>query len=184
MSVAGAYAFTEYLQIAHPTVLARIGRAELFELMHAHGYEPHFAVGDDSSLVHQCLAGTLDKALAQGWTGPKFVDGQPVEGTWCAHQVPIAKFTKPEYVKQLEDWLQSYRPHELFDAAGQFREEFAAIAPTGRRRMGFNPRANGGNCCSRWFCRTCTSTRWRCPHRAAPKPRRHACWVASCGECD
>ena len=81
----------------------------------------------------------------KGWTGPKFVDGKPVEGTWRAHQVPIADFAKPEHLKQLEDWLQSYRPHELFDAAGKFREELAELAPTGNRRMGFNPHANGGS---------------------------------------
>ena len=162
-------------KIANPTVLARIGRAELFELMHAHGYEPHFVEGDDPALVHQSLAGTLDKALAhiqriqadaraadaklppvlprwpmiildtpKGWTGPKEVDGLPVEGTWRAHQVPIGKFTKPEHVQQLEAWLRSYKPAELFDENGKFRDEFATLAPTGRRRMGFNPHANGG----------------------------------------
>jgi xylulose-5-phosphate/fructose-6-phosphate phosphoketolase len=162
-------------KIANPTVLARIGRAELFELMHAHGYEPHFVEGDDPALVHQSLAGTLDKALAhiqriqaqarasgapqpperprwpmivldtpKGWTGPKEVDGRPVEGTWRAHQVPIGRFTRPEHLQLLEGWLQSYRPRELFDDAGKFRAEFAALAPTGRRRMGFNPHANGG----------------------------------------
>jgi xylulose-5-phosphate/fructose-6-phosphate phosphoketolase len=80
----------------------------------------------------------------KGWTGPKFVDGKPVEGTWRAHQVPIADFKNPEHLKQLEDWMQSYRPRELFDGDGRFREEFAAIAPTGHRRMGSNPHANGG----------------------------------------
>jgi xylulose-5-phosphate/fructose-6-phosphate phosphoketolase len=80
----------------------------------------------------------------KGWTGPKFVDGKPVEGTWRAHQVPIANFENPEHLKQLEDWMKSYRPHELFDEHGKFRDEFAALAPTGRRRMGANPHANGG----------------------------------------
>ncbi len=80
----------------------------------------------------------------KGWTGPKFVDGLPVEGTWRAHQVPIADFKKPEHLKQLEDWMKSYRPEELFDERGKFREEFAALAPTGHRRMGSNPHANGG----------------------------------------
>ena len=80
----------------------------------------------------------------KGWTGPKFVDGKPVEGTWRAHQVPIADFKNPEHLKQLEDWMKSYRPHELFDEEGKFREEFAALAPTGHRRMGSNPHANGG----------------------------------------
>ena len=162
-------------KIANPTVLARIDRSDLVALMRGHGYEPHFVEGDDPALVHQSLAGTLDKALERiqqiqadarapgapqppvlprwpmvilntpkGWTGPKEVDGLPVEGTWRAHQVPIAKFTQPEHLQQLEAWLQSYRPGELFDAAGKFREEFAELAPTGQRRMGFNPHANGG----------------------------------------
>jgi xylulose-5-phosphate/fructose-6-phosphate phosphoketolase len=162
-------------KIANPTVLARISREELTDLLRGYGHEPHFVEGDDPALVHQSLAGTLDAVLAQireiqstarslgksqvpqrprwpmivlqtpkGWTGPKFVDGKPVEGTWRAHQVPIADFKAPEHLKQLEDWLKSYRPHELFDERGKFREELAALAPTGRRRMGANPHANGG----------------------------------------
>ncbi|MDR3454904.1 MAG: phosphoketolase family protein [Rhodoferax sp.] len=162
-------------KIANPTVLARISRQELTDLMRGYGYEPHFVEGDDPALVHQCLAGTLDTILAQirqiqsaarsldettrperprwpmivfrtpkGWTGPKFVDGLPVEGTWRAHQVPIADFKKPEHLQQLEDWMKSYRPHELFDERGKFLEELAALAPTGHRRMGSNPHANGG----------------------------------------
>jgi xylulose-5-phosphate/fructose-6-phosphate phosphoketolase len=162
-------------KIANPTVLARISRQELTDLMRGYGYEPHFVDGDDPMVVHQSLAGTLDTILAQiqqiqhtarspdglinpqrprwpmivfrtpkGWTGPKFVDGQPVEGTWRAHQVPIADFKKPEHLQQLEDWMRSYRPAELFDEQGKFREELAALAPTGHRRMGSNPHANGG----------------------------------------
>ncbi len=162
-------------KIANPTVLARIGREELTDLLRGYGYDPYFVEGDDPALVHQALAGTLDTILAQirliqafaraqgehkrterphwpmivfrtpkGWTGPKFVDGLPVEGTWRAHQVPIADFKKPEHLKQLEDWLQSYRPQELFDECGKFREELAELAPTGHRRMGSNPHANGG----------------------------------------
>jgi xylulose-5-phosphate/fructose-6-phosphate phosphoketolase len=80
----------------------------------------------------------------KGWTGPKFVDGKPVEGTWRAHQVPIADFKNPEHLKQLEEWMRSYRPQDLFDEHGKFREGLAALAPTGRRRMGTNPNANGG----------------------------------------
>ena len=80
----------------------------------------------------------------KGWTGPKCVDGLPVEGTWRAHQVPIASFDNPEHIRQLEDWMRSYRPQELFDANGKFRDEFAEIAPAGTRRMGSNPHANGG----------------------------------------
>jgi xylulose-5-phosphate/fructose-6-phosphate phosphoketolase len=162
-------------KIANPTVLARISRQELTELLRGYGYDPYFVEGDDPSLVHQSLAGTLDRILAQirqiqsiarsrrvkdgverprwpmivfctpkGWTGPKFVDGLPVEGTWRAHQVPIADFKNPEHLKQLEDWMKSYKPQELFDEQGQFREEFATLAPTGHRRMGLNPHANGG----------------------------------------
>jgi xylulose-5-phosphate/fructose-6-phosphate phosphoketolase len=162
-------------KIANPTVLARISRQELTELLRGYGYDPHFVEGDDPALVHQSLAATLDKILAQirqiqsaarsagatgrvprprwpmivfqtpkGWTGPKFVDGLPVEGTWRAHQVPIADFKNPEHLKQLEDWMKSYRPQELFDERGKFLEELAALAPTGRRRMGSNPHANGG----------------------------------------
>ena len=81
----------------------------------------------------------------KGWTGPKFVDGEPVEATWRAHQVPIANFKVPEHLQQLEVWMKSYRPHELFDESGKFRDEFAALAPTGHRRMGINPHANGGD---------------------------------------
>ena len=162
-------------KIANPTVLARISREELTDLLRGYGHEPHFVEGDDPALVHQCFAGTLDTVLAQihqiqsaarllsaaqsperprwpmivlrtpkGWTGPKFVDGKPVEGTWRSHQVPIADVKTPEHLQQLEDWLKSYRPHELFDERGKFREELAALAPTGRRRMGSNPHANGG----------------------------------------
>jgi len=162
-------------KIANPTILSRISRQELTELMRGYGYEPHFVEGDDPALVHQTLAATLDRILAEirqiqhvargaadgealqrprwpmivfrtpkGWTGPKFVDGKPVEGTWRAHQVPIAEFNNPEHIRQLEDWMKSYRPEELFDDKGRFRDEFAALAPTGHLRMGANPHANGG----------------------------------------
>jgi xylulose-5-phosphate/fructose-6-phosphate phosphoketolase len=81
----------------------------------------------------------------KGWTGPKFVDGKPVEGTWRAHQVPVTNFKgHPEHVKILEEWMRSYKPEELFDEAGKFKSEFAELAPKGERRMGANPHANGG----------------------------------------
>jgi xylulose-5-phosphate/fructose-6-phosphate phosphoketolase len=161
-------------KIANPTVLARISREELTELLRGYGYEPHFVEGDEPVVVHQDLAATLDRVLGdiraiqaaarapdageparprwpmivfrtpKGWTGPKFVDGLPVEGTWRAHQVPLDDLANPEHLKQLEDWMLSYRPRELFDETGKFREEFAALAPTGHRRMGSNPHANGG----------------------------------------
>src|ERR1700731_3295132 len=162
-------------KIANPTVLARISREELTELLRGYGYDPHFVEGDDPALVHQSLAGTLDVILAQirqiqntarsagkterlerphwpmiifrtpkGWTGPKFVDGKPVEGTCRAHQVPIADFRNPEHLKQLEDWMKSYRPQELFDERGKFRDEFAALAPAGARPPGAYTPAPGG----------------------------------------
>jgi len=160
-------------KIANPTVLARIPHEELSDLLRGYGYDPHVVAGCDPMAVHQALAGTLDTALGQireiqsaarkgntgarrprwpvivfrtpkGWTGPKFVDGKPVEGTWRAHQVPIADFKQPEHLTQLEEWMRSYRPQELFDDQGRFRKELAALAPTGHRRMGSNPHANGG----------------------------------------
>ena len=160
-------------KIANPTVLARISRQELTDLLRGYGHEPHFVEGEDPALVHQALADTLDDVLLQvrqlqrearapgaaptrprwpmivlctpkGWTGPKFVDGKAVEGSWRSHQVPIAEFKTPGHVQQLEDWLGSYRPHELFDARGRFRDELASLAPTGKHRMGCNLHANGG----------------------------------------
>jgi xylulose-5-phosphate/fructose-6-phosphate phosphoketolase len=101
----------------------------------------------------------------KGWTGPKFVDGEPVEGTWRAHQVPLANFRNPEHLRQLEDWMKSYRPQELFDAEGKFREEIAALAPTGHRRMGMNPHANGGE----WL-QPLSMPRFRDYAVAVPKP--------------
>ena len=161
-------------KIANPTILARISRSELTDLMRGYGYEPHFVEGDEPALVHQRLAEVLDTVLGRirdiqsvaraegggpterpiwpmivfrtpkGWTGPKFVDGKPVEGTWRAHQVPIADFKNPEHLVQLEAWLRSYRPEELFDIDGKLIDELAELAPTGHHRMGANPHANGG----------------------------------------
>jgi xylulose-5-phosphate/fructose-6-phosphate phosphoketolase len=163
-------------KIANPTVLARISREELTDLLRGYGHEPFFVEGDDPALVHQQLAATMDIVLERirsiqaearapdapaggavrprwpmivfrtpkGWTGPKEVDGKPVEGTWRAHQVPIANFDKPGHLAQLEAWMRSYRPEELFDGNGKLIDELAALAPTGHRRMGSNPHANGG----------------------------------------
>jgi len=162
-------------KIANPTVLARIGRGELNDLLRGYGYEPLVVEGDEPFDVHEQLAQALEIALAtirhvqnsaraapadavperprwpmivlrtpKGWTGPKFVDGKPVEGTWRAHQVPITDLDKPGHLAALEAWMRSYRPQELFDRDGRFREDLAALAPTGRRRMGANPHANGG----------------------------------------
>ena len=159
-------------KIANPALLARIGRDELTELLRGYGHEPHFVEGDDPAPMHQALAASLDRALAQiqqiqaaarhdgqtqrprwpmivlrtpkGWTGPKFIDGLAVEGSWRSHQVPIAEVKTAEHLHLLEDWLGSYRPQELFDAQGRLRAELAALAPTGPHRMGANPHANGG----------------------------------------
>ena len=161
-------------KIANPTILARIEPSELDNLLRGYGYEPHYVEGHEPEAMHRLLAGTLDRVLAdirniqsdarsapagavrrprwpmivlrspKGWTGPKVVDGKPVEGTWRAHQVPIAHIDTPEHLKQLEDWMLSYKPRELFDEHGTFREDLAEIAPTGHRRLGMNPHANGG----------------------------------------
>jgi len=161
-------------KIANPTILARIDRADLIALLRGYGYEPHMVEGDDPALVHQALAATLDRVLTdirdiqtrarsgsaeaadlprwpmivfstpKGWTGPKVVDGLPVEGTWRAHQVPLDHIETDGHLRQLEAWMRSYRPHELFDAEGRLQDRYAVLAPKGRRRMGSNPHANGG----------------------------------------
>jgi xylulose-5-phosphate/fructose-6-phosphate phosphoketolase len=158
-------------KIANPTLLARISAQELTDLLRGYGYEPRFVEGDEPEAMHQQLAAALDDVLAEikriqqrssdapptrqpwpmivmrtpkGWTGPKQVDGQPVEGTWRAHQVPLTGFDNPQHLQILDEWLRSYRPRELFDHSGRLRDEYAELAPTGHRRMGFNPHANGG----------------------------------------
>jgi xylulose-5-phosphate/fructose-6-phosphate phosphoketolase len=160
-------------KIAAPTVLARIPRGELTALLEGYGYAPRFVEGDEPAAMHQLMAATLDESLDEiaaiqrraredgdlsrprwplivlrtpkGWTGPKEVDGLPAEGSFRSHQVPLAEVrTNPEHRAQLEEWLRSYRPLELFDEDGALRQELAALAPAGERRMGSNPHANGG----------------------------------------
>ena len=160
-------------KIANPTVLARIPQEELESLLCGYGYRPITVAGDDPADVHQQMATAVDEAFDQigaiqqaarldgqtgrplwpmiimrtpkGWTGPKEVDGKKVEGTWRAHQVPLSEtHTNPEHMAQLEAWLRSYRPEELFDRSGVLRQELRALAPTGHRRMSANPHANGG----------------------------------------
>jgi len=160
-------------KIANPTILARIPHAELESLFVGYGYQPYFVEGDDPEVMHQQMAATLDKAIAEiktiqrhartqgktdrprwpiiilrtpkGWTGPKEVDGKQTEGSWRSHQVPFADLSaKSGHLKLLEQWLKSYRPDELFDADGVLMPELAALAPDGARRMGANPHANGG----------------------------------------
>ena len=160
-------------KIAGPTVLARIPRVELAELLRGYGYEPHFVQGDEPMAMHQLMAGMLDTVLEKiraiqrearahgftarptwpmivldtpkGWTGPRVVDGEQVEGTFRSHQVPLAGLaSNPAHLRMLEEWLRSYRPDELFDAEGRLVAELAELAPKGTRRMGANPHANGG----------------------------------------
>jgi len=160
-------------KIANPTVLGRLKDEELTQLFTGYGYKPYFVEGDEPEPMHQLMAATLDAVLEEihaiqrearskrssglpawpmvvlrtpkGWTGPKFVDGKPVEGTWRAHQVPVADLdTKQEHLAVLEDWMKSYRPEELFDDNGKLIEELSELAPKGERRMGSNPHANGG----------------------------------------
>ncbi len=159
-------------KIAGPSVLARIPHDELEALFRGYGYTPHFVEGDDPLEMHRLMAATLDTVVAEiqqiqtearangfktrplwpmiilrspkGWTGPKVVDGKPTEGTFRSHQVPMGDMNHPGHVKILEEWLQSYRPQELFDQAGKLRSEFAELAPKGERRMSANLHANGG----------------------------------------
>ncbi|WNG90756.1 phosphoketolase [Mycobacterium sp. ITM-2016-00318] len=160
-------------KIANPTVLARLPQEELESLLTGYGYRPITVAGDDPANVHQQLAVALDEAFDQiaavqqaarvdgekarprwpmivlrtpkGWTGPHDVDGKQVEGTWRAHQVPLSETrTNEKHLAQLEEWLRSYRPEELFDDDGALRPELRALAPAGNRRMSANPHANGG----------------------------------------
>jgi xylulose-5-phosphate/fructose-6-phosphate phosphoketolase len=160
-------------KIASPTVLARIPESELRSLLEGYGWRPLLVSGSDPAFVHEQLAAALDEALdsigeiqrsareasdprrprwpllvlrtPKGWTGPKDVDGLPVEGTWRSHQVPVATVREnPEHLQILEAWLRSYRPEELFDERGALVPELAELPPRGERRMSANPYANGG----------------------------------------
>ena len=160
-------------KISGPTVLGRDRDEDVQKLLEAHGYEVHFVEGDDPLPMHRAFAATLDTCYAKiraiqtearttgfskrptwpaivlrslkGWTGPKVVDGLPVEGTFRAHQVPLTNVKdNPDHLQMLEQWMRSYRPEELFDQNGRLVPELAALAPKGDRRMGANPHANGG----------------------------------------
>ena len=160
-------------KIANPTILARITHEELDQLLRGYGWTPYFVEGHEPALMHEAMAATLDTVVEQikviqtdarvhgnaarprwpmivlnspkGWTGPKVVDGVQIEGTFHAHQVPLSDpAAHPEHLQLLEDWLRSYRPDELFDERGRLKPELAELAPTGERRMGANPHANGG----------------------------------------
>jgi xylulose-5-phosphate/fructose-6-phosphate phosphoketolase len=156
-------------KINNPTLLARIPAAELGDLMRGCGWTPYFVEGSEPESMHQAMAATLDRCLEEirairaearpgrarwpmvvlrspkGWTAPAEIDGHRVEGSWRAHQVPMADVKdNPAHMKILDDWLRGYRPEELFDADGAPVDAIRALAPAGRRRMGSNPHANGG----------------------------------------
>ncbi len=160
-------------KIANPTILARIEPEELEQFLRGNGWTPLYVEGHEPALMHEAMAATLDRAVEEikriqhearvngntmrprwpmivlkspkGWTGPKWVDGVQIEGTFRAHQIPIAvDAAHPEHLKLLEEWLRSYRPEELFDESGRLKPELAELAPQGERRMGANPNANGG----------------------------------------
>ena len=158
-------------KIANPTVFARIPHDELEAFFYGCGWEPHFVEGSDPMTMHRAMADALDDCIERilayqadarengntarprwpmivlrtpkGWTGPDYVDGLKVEDYWRAHQVPINP-DSPEHIRQIEEWLRSYRPEELFDKDGHPIDEILALAPEGDRRMGMNPHANGG----------------------------------------
>ena len=161
-------------KIANPTVLARIPAEELDQFLRGCGWDPHFVRGSDPEVMHRLMATTLDAVITdirrirreareggnrrrptwpmivldspKGWTGPKVVDGKPVEGTFHAHQVPlsISGSTPPQHLAELETWMRSYHPEELFDESGRVCDELRALAPRGDRRISANPHANGG----------------------------------------
>ena len=160
-------------KISNPTVLARISHDELEQLLRGYGWTPYFVEGHDPALMHEAMAATLDTAVEQilsiqhrarasgsrerprwpvivlqspkGWTGPKMVDGLPIEGTFRAHQVPLSDpAAHPEHLALLDEWLRSYGPDELFDPQGRLLPELAELAPPPERCMGANPHANGG----------------------------------------
>ena len=160
-------------KIAGPTVLARIPNEELLDLFTGYGYDPVVLEGDEPLEMHEGMARTLDTIVERimaiqrdarakndpgrprwpllilrtpkGWTGPKVVDGVQIEGTFRAHQVPLTEVReRPEHLRMLEEWMRRYRPEELFDESGRLVAQLASLAPTGNRRMGANPNANGG----------------------------------------
>lgn len=160
-------------KIANPTILARINHDELEKLFLGYGYKPYFVEGSDPEKMHQIMAHTLDKVVAEikniqqesrstgiakrpiwpmiimrtpkGWTGPKEVDGKVTENSWRSHQVPLSGVsTNPAHLKILENWMKSYKPEELFDKSGKLIKELAELAPEGKYRMSDNSNANGG----------------------------------------
>jgi xylulose-5-phosphate/fructose-6-phosphate phosphoketolase len=160
-------------KINNPTLLARISHQELDALFRGYGWTPYFVEGSDPEGMHQAMAATMEHCVNEirdhqhvarssgtaerfrwpmivmrtpkGWTAPRETGGHFLEGYWRAHQVPMADVKKnPERLHELEAWMHSYKPEELFDANGTLIQELRELAPTGDRRMGSNPHANGG----------------------------------------
>ncbi len=160
-------------KINNPSMLSRISHEELKSLFEGYGYTPYFVEGSDPESMHQAMAATLDHCVTEihkiqlearssgiatrprwpmivmrtpkGWTGPDYVDGHKVEGFWRSHQVPMGGMhDNPAHLQQLEAWMRSYKPEELFDENGTLKPEIKAIAPTGDKRLGSTPYANGG----------------------------------------
>ncbi|HEY5334978.1 MAG TPA: phosphoketolase family protein [Mycobacteriales bacterium] len=160
-------------KISNPTVLARISHDELDQFLRGCGWEPRYVEGDDPETMHELMAAALDDTIEavraiqadartggktarptwpmivlrspKGWTGPQTVDGVQIEGTFRAHQVPLlVDADHPGHVEQLDSWMRSYKPDELFDSAGRLLADLASLAPQGERRMGANPHTNGG----------------------------------------
>jgi xylulose-5-phosphate/fructose-6-phosphate phosphoketolase len=160
-------------KINNPTLLARISHEELQQLLSGYGWTPYFVEGSEPESMHQAMAATLERCVREirfaqrhardagvasrprwpmivlrtpkGWTGPAELDGRKIEGSWRAHQVPVAGVKRnPDHLRLIEEWMRSYRPEELFDASGAPVAELRELAPKGARRMGSNPHANGG----------------------------------------
>jgi xylulose-5-phosphate/fructose-6-phosphate phosphoketolase len=160
-------------KIANPTLLARMSKEELESLLTGYGYKPHFVEGSDPKTMHRLMAETMDAVVEEiqaiqqdarsngtssrprwpmivlrtpkGWTGPAEVDGKKTEDYWRSHQVPFSELaSNPSHLALLGEWLRSYKPEELFDETGRLMSELKELAPTGERRMGANPHANGG----------------------------------------
>jgi xylulose-5-phosphate/fructose-6-phosphate phosphoketolase len=183
-----AHPALEWIQDREPDHSGPIDRPELESLLTGYGYRPYVVEGDEPASMHEAMAATLDAIVEEiraiqgraraggpatrprwpalilvtpkGWTGPKEVDGKKAEGSWRSHQVPLAGLANhPEHLRQLETWMRSYRPEELFDDAGRLRPELAELAPAGGRRMGANPHANGDFCSGIFRCRSFVSMR-------------------------
>ena len=197
-------------KIANPTILARITREELDQLLRGYGWTPYFVEGHEPELMHEAMAATLDTAVEQikniqqdarvhgnvarprwpmivlvspkGWTGPKIVDGLQIEGTFRSHQVPLSDpATHPEHLKLLEDWLMSYRPQELFDEQGRLKPELAELAPKGRTTHEVRiPTPTAASCSAIYACLIFAITRSTCARQGCAASATPACSGLSC----